>query len=75
MPNPVETLDLRDHVCSEPVVKTKVALERLESGESIEVLANDSAREDITRIFGRIQKNFIEISSESDHVRILITKK
>jgi len=47
VPETREILDIRDRVCSEPVLKVKVALERCDSGEFIDILANDTAQEDI----------------------------
>jgi TusA-related sulfurtransferase len=71
----VEIVDVRDRICSEPVVKVKTALEKRKSGETVEVLANDSAREDIERIFGKLQRNEVEVLPAGRHVRIFITKK
>jgi len=69
------SIDVRDQECSKPVVAITNKLERLELGEVLEVLTNDSAYEDVIRIFGKIQKNTIREEKEEGFVRIYITKR
>lgn len=69
------SIDVRDQECSKPVVAITNKLEKLGSGETLEVLANDSAYDDVIRIFGHIQKNTITEKTEEDFVKIYITKR
>jgi len=69
------TVDVRDQECSKPVVTITNKLERLDPGETLEVLANDSAYEDVIRIFGKIQNLPLREENEKDFVRVFITKK
>ena len=73
--NNLYTMDIRDQECSKPVVAIKARLDRMVSGESLEVLANDSARDDVVRVFGSIQGHHIREEEDGDTVHIHIRKK
>ena len=72
---PIHTVDVRDQECSKPVVSVKSKLKLIGSGECIEVLATESAYEDVVRIFGKIQGHRIVEKKEEGFVRVYITKK
>ena len=68
-------VDVRNEVCSKPVLKVKTKLEVLEKGQVLEVLADADAKEDILRIFGQIKGQKVHnIEDEEGHFRILIQK-
>ena len=75
LPKPRYTVDVRGQECSKPVVTVKTKLGAVKSGESIEVLATDTAYEDIVRIFKTIQGHHIREMDEGDFFRLFITKK
>lgn len=69
-------VDVREEICSGPVLKVKVKLNQMEPNEVLEVLANFSSKDDITRIFGKILGHqIISVESHEKDFKILIKKK
>ena len=72
---PNKTLDCLGLYCPEPVFKTRLELDELKVGETLEVLADDPAAEsDIRSLVKNLEQELVSISKEGDTVRILIRK-
>lgn len=69
-------VDVREETCSGPVLKVKIKLNQMGPDEVLEVLANLSSKDDITRIFGKILGHqILSVESQEKDFRILIKKK
>ena len=69
-------IDVRDETCSGPVLKVKVKLNQLQPDDVLEVLADCSSKDDITRIFGKLLGHqILSVESKEKYFRILIKKK
>ena len=69
-------VDVREEICSGPVLKVKIKLNQMAPDEVLEVLATLSSKDDITRIFGKILGHqIVSIESQDNDFRILIKKK
>jgi len=74
--NPDMDLDCIGLYCPEPVFRTRVALDELESGQTLRVTADDpAAEEDLKRLAKRLGHEVLELKVEDDEVFILIRKK
>ena len=70
-----KTLDCLGLYCPEPVFKTRMELDQLEIGETLEVLADDpAAEEDIKNLVKHLGQELISISKEGSTVHIVIRK-
>ena len=68
-------LDLRGLYCPEPVFRTKVALDSLQIGEVIEVIADDPAsEEDIKRWANRVGQAILSIQKNGKDIHFVIKK-
>jgi len=74
---PAETLDTVGLFCPQPLFQTREALDRLRSGQILEVLADDpAAEEDLKRFVKRTQNELVSFEKMSDGaMRFLIRKK
>lgn len=71
-----KVLDARGFSCPMPVIKTKKALDGIESGQILEVIATDPAsKTDIPALLGRLGHELIETSEGNGEIRYLIRKK
>ena len=70
----VSSLDVRDMVCSKPIIKIKVQLKKMQSSETMEVLATENNFRDLERLFGNAQGHRVDVQHKTDLVRLLITK-
>lgn len=69
-------LDVRGLVCPMPVLKTKKALDALETGQTIEVLATDVAsKADVPALLQRLGHELIEIKEVSGVISFFIRKR
>lgn len=69
-------LDAKGLSCPMPVIKTKKALETVESGQILEVIATDPAsKTDIPALLGRLGHDLIEIREEGGEIHYFIRKK
>ncbi len=69
------TLDCLGLYCPEPVFQTRLALDELEVGEVLEVLADDpAAEEDIKSLIKHLGHTLEKISREGAVVRVQIRK-
>jgi len=72
---PDRTLDCLGLYCPEPVFKTRMELDELKIGETLEVVADDpAAEEDIKSLVKNLKQEIVNISMEGNAVRILIKK-
>jgi TusA-related sulfurtransferase len=72
---PDRTLDCIGLYCPEPVFKTRIELDELKVGETLEVLADDPAAEsDIRSLVKNLEQELISVSKEGNTVRIVIKK-
>ena len=69
-------LDCIGYYCPEPIFRTRVALDELESGQVLEVVADDpAAEEDLKRLAARLGHEVLDVSKNGDEVTLLIKKK
>jgi len=69
-------LDCTGLYCPEPVFRTRMALDELESGETLEVTADDpAAYEDLKRLAERLGDEILSLTKEGDEIKIVIRKK
>lgn len=70
-----ESLDCVGLLCPEPLFQTREAMDALEAGEVLEVLADDpAAEEDLTRFAKRAGHEVIAVDDQGDYKRFLIRK-
>jgi len=73
---PDKTLDCTGLFCPEPVFRTRMALDELEPGQTLEVHADDpAAYEDLRRLAERLGHEVVSIKKEGDETIIVIKKK
>ncbi|MBU2604150.1 MAG: sulfurtransferase TusA family protein [Actinobacteria bacterium] len=73
--SPEESLDCIGLMCPEPLFQTREAMDSLQVGEVLEVLADDrAAEEDLTRFAKRAGHELILVEDQGDHQRFLIRK-
>ena len=72
---PDRTLDCIGLYCPEPVFKTRLELDEMKVGETLEVLADDPAAEsDITSLVKNLGQELTSIVKKGDQVQIVIKK-
>jgi len=72
---PDRTLDCLGLYCPEPVFKTRLELDDMKVGETLEVLADDPAAEsDIRSLVKNLGQELIGVTKKGDAVQILIKK-
>ena len=70
-----ESLDCVGLFCPEPLFQTREAMDGLDVGETLEVLADDpAAEEDLTRFAKRAGHELIAVDDQGDYKRFLIRK-
>jgi tRNA 2-thiouridine synthesizing protein A len=70
-----KTLDCLGLYCPEPVFRTRMELDEMKVGETLEVLADDPAAEaDIRALAKNLGQEILSVSNEGNTVRILIKK-
>jgi TusA-related sulfurtransferase len=70
-----KTLDCLGLYCPEPVFRTRLELDEMEVGETLEVLADDpSAESDIHSLVKHIGQEIVSSAKEGNTTRILIKK-
>jgi tRNA 2-thiouridine synthesizing protein A len=71
-----KTLDCTGLFCPEPVFRTRLALDELTSGQTLEVHADDPAAfEDLRRLAERLGHEVVSLKKEGDETIIVIKKK
>jgi len=69
-------LDCTGLYCPEPVFRTRMALDELEPGQTLEVTADDpAAYEDLRRLAERLGQEVLSLTKEGDEIKIVIRKK
>jgi TusA-related sulfurtransferase len=72
---PDRTLDCIGLYCPEPVFKTRLELDEMKVGETLEVLADDPAAEsDITSLVKNLGQELVSTVKKGDQVQIVIKK-
>jgi len=70
-----ESLDCVGLFCPEPLFQTREAMDGMQVGEVLEVLADDpAAEEDLTRFAKRAGHEVVSIEDQGDYKRFLIRK-
>jgi tRNA 2-thiouridine synthesizing protein A len=73
---PDKLVDCLGLYCPEPIFRTRIALDEMEPGETLEVTADDpAAEEDIPRLVNRLGHELLSFESEDGVLRFLIKKK
>lgn len=73
---PDRTLDCVGLFCPEPVFRTRMALDEMKRGETIEVHADDPASyEDLRRLAERLGHEIVSLNKEDGETIIVIRKK
>ena len=69
------TLDCLGLYCPEPVFKTRMELDELKVGETLEVLADDPAAEsDIKTLVKNLEQELVSVAKKGNEVHIVIRK-
>ena len=69
------TLDCIGLYCPEPVFKTRMELDELKIGETLEVNADDPAAEsDIRSLVKNLEQELVSVEKQGNAVRIVIRK-
>jgi TusA-related sulfurtransferase len=72
---PDRTLDCLGLYCPEPVFKTRLELDEMKVGETLEVLADDPAAEsDIRSLVKNLGQELVDAAKKGDTVQIIIRK-
>jgi len=72
---PDRTLDCVGLYCPEPVFKTRLELDEMKVGETLEVLADDPAAEsDIRSLVKNLEQELLSVVRKGDQVQIMIKK-
>lgn len=68
-------LDCLGLYCPEPVFRTRMELDEMEVGETLEVVADDPAAEsDIQSLVKHLEQEILSSTKEGNTIRILIKK-
>ncbi|MCL4492625.1 MAG: sulfurtransferase TusA family protein [Nitrospirae bacterium] len=69
-------IDIRGFACPMPVLKTKMAIEKINPGQVLKVIASDhTSKVDIPVLLKRLGHDLIEMREEDDTVLFFIRKK
>jgi TusA-related sulfurtransferase len=72
---PDRTLDCLGLYCPEPVFKTRLEMDEMKVGETLEVLADDPAAEsDIRSLVKNLGQELVDVTKKGDTVQIIIRK-
>ncbi len=72
---PNRKLDCLGLYCPEPVFRTRMEIDELNVGETLEVVADDpAAEEDIKSLVRNLEQQILSISKEGSITRIIIKK-
>ena len=72
---PKRTLDCMGLYCPEPLFQTRNEIDKLQTGEVLEVLSDDpAAEEDLKRFARRTGHEIIRFERKDDHLLFLIKK-
>ena len=72
---PDKTLDCVGLFCPEPVFRTRLQLDEMKIGETLEILADDpAAKPDIENLAKNLGQEILNVTQEGDVTRILMKK-
>jgi tRNA 2-thiouridine synthesizing protein A len=72
---PTRSIDVRGLYCPEPVFRTKMEIERLKTGDTLKVVADDpESEEDISRWVDRNGHQMISINKADKDLEFMIKK-
>jgi len=72
---PDVVLDVRSQLCPMPVLKAKKAIDSMQPGQLLKVIAKDAAaKTDIIHLVQRLKLELIDICEEGNMIRITIKK-
>lgn len=72
---PNKTLNCLGLYCPEPIIKTRIELDKMKPGEILEVIADDpAAEEDIKSLVERLNYQLIDFRKEGVKLHFLIKK-
>ena len=72
---PDRNLDCIGLFCPEPVFRTRQEIDKLATGEVLEVTADDpAAEEDIPRLIKRLGLTLLEMRKDGDEIHFIIKK-
>ena len=72
---PDETIDCQGLFCPEPVFRTRLKLDEMNIGETLEVIADDpAAKSDIETLVKNLGHEILSINEEDEVVKIVIKK-
>ncbi len=72
---PDRALDCLGLYCPEPVFRTRMELDKMKIGETLEVLADDPAAEaDIRSLVKHLEQEILSVSKDGNTVHILVKK-
>jgi len=70
-----KTLDCLGLFCPEPVFKTRMQLDEMKIGETLEIIADDpAAKSDIENLAKNLGQEVLESTQEGDVTRIILKK-
>ena len=73
--SPDKTLDCTGLYCPEPIFRTRMALDELEPGQVLEVVADDPAAEqDLQRLAERLGHKVLSLEKDGDEITLIIKK-
>jgi len=74
-PEPDRVLNCMGFRCPEPVLKTRIEIDKMLAGQIVEVIADDpAAEEDIKSLVKRIRQELVEIRKEGTNFHFYIKK-
>jgi tRNA 2-thiouridine synthesizing protein A len=72
---PTRSIDVRGLYCPEPVFRTKMEIERLKTGDTLKVVADDpESEEDISRWVDRNGHQMISVNKADKDLEFMIKK-
>jgi len=72
---PDRTLDCLGLYCPEPVFKTRLELDEMKVGETLQILADDPAAEsDIRSLVKNLGQELVDVAKKGDAVQIIVRK-
>lgn len=73
--SPTKSIDVRGLYCPEPVFRTKMEIERLKTGDTLKVIADDpESEEDISRWVNRNGHQMLSINKAEKDLEFMIKK-
>lgn len=70
-----KTLDCLGLFCPEPIYRTRMQLDEMKIGETLEIIADDpAAKSDIENLAGNLGQQVVESTQEGEVTRIIIKK-